>query len=88
MNDTTRCHPRTLREAFGLSPEDAVAIHKYKTPAHRRVFYALCRWGWAIVPAVLAVSVLTGCVDMQTGEADAASLRDAVAQANTVAEVK
>ena len=79
MNDTTRCHPRTLREAFGLSPEDAVAIHKYKTPAHRRFFFAFARWGWLWI--FLSVLLLTGCDEMADKEADAANLRDALAQA-------
>lgn len=82
MNDTTRRHPRTLREAFGLSPEDAVAIHKYKTPAHRRFFYGLIKHGWWV--AFLAVVLLTGCSDMDSEERGAANLRDAVAQAQGV----
>ena len=60
---------------------ESVAIQKYKPPFHRRFFYGLRRWGWAIVPAVLALSVLTGCDDLESYAADQASLADAIAQA-------
>lgn len=60
---------------------DGHAIYYYKTPAHRRFFYAFVRRGWLLVPVVLAVIVLSGCVDMASEENTAASLRDAVAQA-------
>lgn len=82
MNHTTRCYPRTMREAFGLSAREAIAIEAYKPPFHRRLFYGLARHGWAIVPAVLAVLVLSGCnSDIDAETATAASLRDALAQA-------
>ena len=81
MNHTTRCYHRSLRQAFGLSARDAIAIEVYRVPAHRRFFYALRRWGWAVVPAVLALSVLTGCDDLESYAADQASLADAIAQA-------
>ena len=29
INDTTRTYPRTLREAFGMTPADAQAIFCY-----------------------------------------------------------
>lgn len=81
-NDTTRCYPRTMREAFGLSASDAVAMHKYTMPLSKRFFYALIRWGWTIIPALLAVEVLTCCADeAKTWAADQASLADAIAQA-------
>ncbi len=62
---------------------DGRAIYYYKTPAHRRFFYAFVRRGWLLVPVVLAVIVLAGCVDMASEENTAASLRDAVAQARS-----
>lgn len=79
MNHTTRTYPRTSREAFGLSAEEATALHFYKTPLHRRFFYALCRRGWLWI--FLAVLALAGCDDMADKEADAANLRDALQQA-------
>lgn len=81
MNHTTRTFPRTTREAFGLSAEDATALHFYKIPLYRRFFYALCRHGWTIVPVVLAVLVLSGCSDIDAEIATAASVADAIADA-------
>lgn len=81
MNHTTRTYPRTSREAFGLSAEEATALHFYKTPLRRRFFFALIRHGWMLVVAALLVFALTGCTDMQDEAATAASLRDALAQA-------
>lgn len=62
---------------------DGRAIYYYKTPAHRRFFYAFMRYGWIAIVVVLAVLALTGCVDMASEENTAASLRDAVAQARS-----
>lgn len=62
---------------------DGHAIYYYRTPAHRRFFYVFMRRGWLLVPVVLAVIVLAGCVDMASEENTAASLRDAVAQARS-----
>ncbi|CAN7341147.1 hypothetical protein LJR074_001940 [Acidovorax sp. LjRoot74] len=82
MNDPlTYRYKRTLVEAFGCDATQAVAIHKYKPPLHRRFFYALIRTGWMLVVLALAAAVLTGCDDTQAEEATAASLRDALAQA-------
>ena len=58
---------------------DGHAIYYYKTPAHRRFFYALIRHGWWL--AFLAAILLTGCVDMESEQRSADSHRDAVAQA-------
>lgn len=59
LNDTTRKFPRTLREAFGMSPEDAVAIHVYRVPLRRRILYALIRYGWVVLfLAVIASSCI------------------------------
>ncbi len=80
MNDPlTYRYKRTLIEAFGCDATQAVAIYHYKTPAHRRFFYALIRHGWWL--AFLAAILLTGCVDMESEQRSADSLRDAVAQA-------
>lgn len=76
MNDTTRCHPRTLREAFGMSPQDAIAIHTYKMPLLKRLFLALIKWGWVVL--LLAVFLLPGCGQ---DEQDTAALTDAQRQA-------
>ena len=55
MNETTRRYPRTLRDAFGLDATEAVAIHYYRTPLHKRVLFFWCRHGWlAIVLGLLA----------------------------------
>ena len=74
-------YPRTLIEAFGCDATQAVAIHKYPTPLPKRFFFALIRHGWMLVVAALLVFALTGCTDMQDEAATAASLRDALAQA-------
>ena len=83
LNDTTRTHPRTLRQAFGMSPEDAVAIHVYRKPlAERILIWLLFRFGWALV--LLAVFLLSGCIgpdDADTAVLIAQDLQDAVQQA-------
>lgn len=60
---------------------DGQAIYHYPAPITRRFFYAVIRWGWVIVPAVLLAFVLTGCDDLESYAADQASLADAVHQA-------
>ena len=63
---------------------DGHAIYYHQAPITRRFFYGLRRWGWSIVPAVLALSVLsvlTGCDDLESYAADQASLADAIAMA-------
>lgn len=67
--------PRTTAEALGC---DGHAIYLYKTPPHKRFFFALIKHGWWV--AFLAVVLLTGCVDMQSEEDTAAAFRDALAQ--------
>lgn len=83
LNDTTRCYPRTLRAAFGMSAEDAVAIHVYRKPlAERVVIWLLFRWGWALL--LVLVFALTGCTgpsDHETAVLVAQDLQDAVQQA-------
>ena len=81
INDTTRTYPRTLRQAFGMSPEDAQAIHVYRKPLHERlVIWLLFRFGWALV--LLAVFLLSGCADDLQAHADVqADLADAIHQA-------
>ena len=82
LDDFTGTYARTTHGRRACTATESVAIHKYKAPAHRRFFYGLCRWGWAIVPAVLAVSVLGGCTDdLDTAVAVQADLADAVATA-------
>ena len=71
MNDTTRTYPRTLRDAFGMSAEDAQAIYVYRKPlAERILIWLLFRWGWALVLG--AVFLLSGCIG--PGDADTAIL--------------
>ena len=83
MNDTTRTYPRTLRQAFGMSPEDAQAIHVYRKPlAERILIWLLFRFGWVLV--LLAVFLLSGCIgpdDADTAVLIAQDLQDAVQQA-------
>ena len=82
LNDTTRCFPRSLREAFGLSPAEAVAIHVYKRPWYEKLAMLLFRFGWALV--LLAVFLLSGCIgpdDADTAILIAQDLQDAVQQA-------
>ena len=82
LNDTTRCFPRSLREAFGLSPAEAIAIHVYKRPWYEKLAMLLFRFGWAL--ALLAVFLLSGCIgpdDADTAILIAQDLQDAVQQA-------
>jgi len=83
MNDTTRTYPRTQRDAFGMSPEDAQAIFCYRKPlAERILIWLLFRFGWALV--LVLVFALTGCTgpsDYETDVIVAQDLQDAVMQA-------
>lgn len=83
LNDTTRTYPRTLRQAFGMSVEDAQAIHVYRKPlAERILIWLLFRFGWALV--LVLVFALTGCTgpsDYETDVIVAQDLQDAVMQA-------
>ena len=80
LNDTTRTYPRTLRQAFGMSPEDAQAIFCYRKPLAERVAMWLFKYGWALV--LLAVFLLSGCADDLQAHADVqADLADAIHQA-------
>lgn len=71
---------RTMTEALGCTGH---AIYAYRTPLYKRLLFAFMRYGWAIIIVVLAVLVLTGCVDMQAEQDVAADLRDAVATARS-----
>ncbi len=64
-----------------MTPQEAIAIQVFRKPLTKRFFYALWRHGWLVVAAVLAVFVLTGCDEIDSQERTAASLRDALAQA-------
>ena len=80
LNDTTRTYPRTLRQAFGMSPEDAQAIFCYRKPLAERVAMWLFKYGWALV--LLAVFLLSGCADdVHAYAAAQADLADAIADA-------
>lgn len=81
MNDTTRTYPRTLREAFGMSAEDAQAIYVYRKPlAERVVICLLFRFGWALVLGTALL--LSGCADdVHAYAAAQADLADAIAAA-------
>ena len=81
LDDNTRTYARTCPGFGKTRAQMAAAIEVHKIPLHRRFVYALCRHGWVIVPAVLALSVLTGCDDLESYAADQASLADAIAQA-------
>ena len=83
LNDTTRTYPRTLRAAFGMTAEDAQAIHVYRKPlAERVVIWLLFRFGWALVLG--AVFLLSGCIgpdDADTAILIAQDLQEATEQA-------
>ena len=83
LNETTRTYPRTLRAAFGMSPEDAQAIFCYRRPLHERiVIWLLFRFGWALVLG--AVLLLSGCIgpdDADTAILIAQDLQEATEQA-------
>ena len=82
MNDTTRTYPRTLRQAFGMSAEDAQAIYVYRKPLAERVAMWLFKYGWALV--LLAVFLLSGCIgpdDADTAILIAQDLQEATEQA-------
>ena len=83
LNDTTRTYPRTLRDAFGMSAEDAVAIYVYRKPlAERILIWLLFRFGWALVLGV--VFLLSGCIgpdDADTAILIAQDLQEATEQA-------
>lgn len=76
-------YPRTLIDAFGCDATQAVALHKYKAPPHKRFFYALCKWGWPwmLTWALAAAVFLTGCDDLGAHAAVQADLADAIHQA-------
>lgn len=81
-NWTTKVFARSAREAFGLSPAEAIAIYVYRKPLHERlVIWLLFRFGWALV--LLAVFLLSGCADdLQAHAAVQADLADAIATAS------
>lgn len=64
-----------------MTPQEAIAIQVFRKPLTKRFFYACIRHGWLAVFAALAVLVLTGCDEIDSQERGAASLRDAIAQA-------
>ncbi len=57
MNITTRRFPRTSREAFGLDPGEANPIQAFHTSRSKRLFYALVRCGWVVVPIALLLFI-------------------------------
>lgn len=74
LDNCTSVFPRTTRC-------DGQAIYHYPAPITRRFFYAVIRWGWAIVPVLLLAFVLTGCDDIDMHIAVQADLADAIATA-------
>ena len=82
LDDNTRTFARTCPGFGKTAAQQAVAIEVYRTPLHKRVLWAICRHGWLIVPAVLAVLVFSGCTsDVDTYAAMQADLADAINQA-------
>ena len=85
LDDNTSTFARTCPGFGKTAAQMAVAIEVYRTPIHKRVLWAICRTGWLILPAVLAVLVVlvfSGCTsDVDTYAAMQADLADAVAQA-------
>ena len=81
-DDNTRTFARTCPGFGKTAAQMAVAIEVYRTPLHKRLLWAFCRWGWLMVPAVLAGLALTGCTsDVDTYAAVQADLADAIHQA-------
>ena len=79
-NWTTKVFARSAREAFGLSPAEAIAIHVYKRPWYEKLAMLLFRFGQALV--LLAVFLLSGCADdVHAYAAAQADLADAIADA-------
>ncbi len=83
LDDCTATFARTTHGRRPCTATESVAIHKYKAPAHRRFFYALCSygWPWMLTWAIAAVVFLAGCDDLESYAADQASLADAIAMA-------
>ena len=83
LDDNTSTFARTCPGFGKTAAQQAIAIEVYRTPLHKRVLWAFCRCGWAIVPALLVASVLlSGCADdLQAHAAVQADLADAIATA-------
>ena len=82
LDGNTSTFARTCPGFGKTAAQQAIAIEVYRTPLHKRVLWAFCRCGWLMVPAVLAVLVLTGCADdVQDYAAVQADLADAIHQA-------
>ena len=82
LDDNTSTFARTCPGFGKTAAQQAVAIEVYRTPLHKRVLWAFCRHGWAIVLALLAVLVFSGCTsDADTYAAVQADLADAIHQA-------
>lgn len=58
MNETTRRHPRTTNGLWPCDATEAVAVHIYRTPLHKRVLFFWCRHGWLFFVVGLAAAVL------------------------------
>lgn len=63
---------------------------KYRTPIYKRVIFTLGRPGTLLIAVVLAFAAtsLSGCVDMETEEATAATDRDRAAEAMALRGVR
>jgi hypothetical protein len=83
LDDCTATFARTTHGRRACTATESIAIQKYKAPAHRRFFYALCSygWPWMLTWAIAAVVFLAGCDDLGAHAAVQADLADAVAQA-------
>lgn len=82
LDDNTSTYARTCPGFGKTQAQQAVAIEVYHTPLHKRALWAFCRCGWLMVPAVLAVLVVSGCTsDVDTYAAVQADLADAIHQA-------
>ena len=83
LDDNTSTFARTCPGFGKTQAQMAMAIEVYHTPLWKRAVWAFCRHGWAMVPALLAASVLlSGCADDLQAHADVqADLADAIHQA-------
>ena len=61
LDDNTHTFARTCPGFGKTAVQQAIAIEVYRTPLHKRLLSAFCRWGWLMVPAVLAGLVISGC---------------------------
>lgn len=78
-DDFSGTYARTTHGIKACNATESVAISIHKPPMSRRFFYALMRWGWALVLAVLAALALSGCDNSTAASRKEADRQDAEA---------